>query len=614
MLNIDRILKKKGWTGAELGKLELANTALAYKKAVKADNPEQEPAISRADFEKMLSTLKDPTEGRVYNGYISIHNWISNTMQIAIAQNQQAQLQFDKLWSFIQNAITAEDLYSYIEELPLIMTEKQYKETVEKRTKEILKPDGEDIADNVLQLVFDALNYYIKLLETNPRAKNPLKPLKKKLEKELVRDPHILEKYNKVMGLGYYTLEGGTRSDKLSPSEWRQLITPTIFKMIDEDSQLGEKEAQLIKHSIVERRLITDARYMYEGDLTEREAQKKRRKDEEKEGFIKACQWHYYEDSPEGLLTKWEVITGGGLLEYYNYYEDGQTKEEALEVCKAFVAEFPTVVKALLDDMGKKYGLKELKDLPIEKWLETIISWEDLYKLDFYGFRATQTADIAIFDGNKRALFNGVAILRASELGCCTRIDPETGYYTAPDLRKSLLPLSLEAFFTDNEEYSNNVDIVEQARSVLKSSIFFVDGFNKALELIASLFDVEEVKLFAVETGSLKNRVEALNSSIYTLYRRIKNTDYEDPELREKKLEVLRDIFQPVDLKKLRIPEEKLEQAKQNMKDFKGFKDSSIDPYLQLCIYKPEYEEEEKPFIDFGEEPDHTDKENGEVV
>lgn len=612
MLNIDRLLKKKGWTGAELGKLELANTALAYKKAVEADNPEQEPAISRADFEKMLSTLKDPTEGRVYNGYISIHNWISNTMQVAIAQNQQAQLQFDKLWSFIQNAITAEDLYSYIEELPLIMTEKQYKETVEKRTEEILKPDGEDIADNVLQLVFDALDYYIKLLETNPRAKNPLKPLKKKLEKELVRDPHILEKYNKVMGLGYYTLEDGTRSDKLSPREWRELITPTIFKLIDEESQLGEKEAQLIKQSIVERRLITDARYMYEGNLTEREAQKKRQKDEEKEGFIKACQWHYYEDSPEGLLTKWEVLTEGDLLEYYNYYEDGTTEEDALEMCKAFVAEFPTVVKALLDDMGKKYGWEELKDLPIEKWLETTISWEDLYKLDFYGFRACQTDDTAIFNGNKRALLNGVAIVRASDLGRCTRIDPETGYYIAPDLRKSLLPLSLEAFFTDSEEYSDNVEIVEQARSVLKSSIFFVDGFNKALELIASLFDIEEVKLFTVETGNLKDRVEALNSSIYMLYRRIKNTDYEEPELREKKLEVLRDIFQPVDLKKLRIPEEKLERAKQNMKDFKGFKDSSIDPYLQLCIYKPEYEEEE--LIDFDEEPDPTDEEDGEGV
>lgn len=610
MLNIDRLLKKKGWTGAELGRLELANTALAYKKAVETNNPEQELVISRAEFEKMLSTLKDPVQGRTYNGYISIHNWISNTMQVAMAQSQQAQLQFDKLWSFIQNAITAEDLYSYIEELPLIMTEKQYKETVEKRIQEILKPDGEDIANNVLQLVFDALDYYIKLLETTPRAKNPLKPLRKKLNKEYVRDPHILENYNRVRGLGYYTLEDGTRSDKVSPTEWRELITPTIFKLINEDSQLGEKEAEFIKQSIRERRLITDARYMYEGDLSESEAQKKRQQDEVREGFIKACQWHYYEDSPEGLLTKWEVLEEGEIPEYYKYYE--VTDEEALEMCKAFVAEFPTVVQALLEDMGKRYGMENLKDLPVEKWLETVYSWEDLYKADFYGFRATQTDDTVIFNGNKRALFNGVAIVAPSNLGSCTRIDPETGYYIAPDLRKSLLPLSLEAFFTDSEDYSDNVDTVEQARSLLKSSVYFVDGFNKALELISSLYGVEEVKLFSIPTDGIKESVEALNGSIYMLYRRIKNTDYEEPGLREKKLEVLREIFQPVDLKKLRIPEEKLEQAKQNMKDFKGFKDSSIDPYLKLCIYDPE-DEEEEAFIDLDKEPDPTD-EDGEGV
>lgn len=610
MLNIDRLLKKKGWTGAELGRLELANTALAYKKAVETNNPEQELVISRAEFEKMLSTLKDPVQGRTYNGYISIHNWISNTMQVAMAQSQQAQLQFDKLWSFIQNAITAEDLYSYIEELPLIMTEKQYKETVEKRIQEILKPDGEDIANNVLQLVFDALDYYIKLLETTPRAKNPLKPLRKKLNKEYVRDPHILENYNRVRGLGYYTLEDGTRSDKVSPTEWRELITPTIFKLINEDSQLGEKEAEFIKQSIRERRLITDARYMYEGDLSESEAQKKRQQDEVREGFIKACQWHYYEDSPEGLLTKWEVLEEGEIPEYYKYYE--VTDKEALEMCKAFVAEFPTVVQALLEDMGKRYGMENLKDLPVEKWLETVYSWEDLYKADFYGFRATQTDDTVIFNGNKRALFNGVAIVAPSNLGSCTRIDPETGYYIAPDLRKSLLPLSLEAFFTDSEDYSDNVDTVEQARSLLKSSVYFVDGFNKALELISSLYGVEEVKLFSIPTDGIKESVEALNGSIYMLYRRIKNTDYEEPGLREKKLEVLREIFQPVDLKKLRIPEEKLEQAKQNMKDFKGFKDSSIDPYLKLCIYDPE-DEEEEAFIDLDKEPDPTD-EDGEGV
>lgn len=606
MLNINRLLKKKGWTGAELGRLQIANTALAYDKAVKADNPNQEPVVSSADFQKMLATLTDPTEGRIYNGYISIHNWVSNTSQVALAQEQQAQLQFYRLWTIISNAITAEDIYSYIEELPCIMTEKQYKETVEKRTQETLHPDGEEIGDNVLQLLFNALDYYIRLLETQPRAKNPLKPLKKKLEKELVKDPHILENYNRVRGLGYYTLEDGTRSDKVSPTEWRELVNPTIFSLIDEDSQLGEKEAELIKQSIRERRIITDARYMYEGDLTQREAEEKRHEDEIREGFSKACQWHYYEDSPEGLLTKWEVLEEGELLEYYPYFEDGQTEEEALELCKAFSSEFPTVVKALLEDMGQKYGLTELKSLPVEKWLDTVYSWEDLYKLDFYGFKASTTGDTSIFNGNKRALLNGIAILRPSDLlDRSPRIDPDTGYYIAPDLRKSLLPLSLEAFFTDSEDYSDNVDAVEDAKQTLLASMYFVEGFNKGLELIATLYDVEEVKLFSRPLDHLRDRVDALNKSIYMLYRRIKNTDYESEEERAKKLEVLKDIFQPIDLNKLRIPEERIEQAKRNMKDFKGFKDNALDPYLQLCIYSPQ---------DTEEEPVDWDEEDGEGV
>lgn len=588
MLNIDRLLKKKGWTGSELGRLELANTALAYKKALDNGNPEQEPVISRRDFEKMLNTLIDPTEISVYNGYISIHRWISTTTQLAVAQSQQAKLYLEKLCQYIEHAFVSEDVYSYIEGLPLIMTEKEYRETVEKRTQEILKPDGEPQYHNVFALLFHAIDYYIDLLSTHPRTKNPLKPLKKKLESELVKDPHILERYNIVMGLGYYTLEDGTRSDKVSPTEWRKLINPTVFNAIDEDSQLEEADRERLKQSIRDRRFLTDARYMYEGRLTLREAQGKRQKEEEEEGLSLACQWHYYEDSPEGTLTKWEVLEEGGLLEYYPYYEDGTTEEDALEMCKAFVAEFPTVVKALFDDMGKRYGLKELKDLPVEKWLEPVYSWEELCKMDFYGFRSKTLGDASIFNGNRRAIINGVAILKPRDIDRCSCIDPETGYYMAPELRKSLQALSLESFFTDNEEYSDNVDIVEQYRKLLLSSLYFVEGFNTALDMISTMYKVEEVKYFCVSADTLRARVEGLNDSIYLLYKRISNTEYEDLELKEKKLEVLQDIFQPIDFDKLRIPEAELKKAKDNMRDFKGFKDPLKDPYLNLCIYKPE--------------------------
>lgn len=609
MTDINRLLKKKGWTGAELGRLEIANSALAYDKALKSNSITQEPIVSNADFRKMLATIKDPEEARIYNGYISIHQWINSTGQMAIAQDQQAQLCYHKLWMYIENAITAEDLYSYIEELPCIMTEKQYKETVEKRTQELLHEDGEDIEDNVLQLVFDAIEYYTKLLESNPKARNPLKPLKKKLEKELVHDHNILDRYNEVRGLGYYTLEDGTRSDRVSPTEWARLVSPTVFQAIDEDPEIGEKEAELLKDSILERRVLANAKLMFEEDLTEAEADKKRQEEETKKGLLKACQWHYYEDSPEGLLTKWEVLVQNNLMEYYPYYEDEVTDEEALEMCKAFVAEFPTVVKAILEDMGKKYpSFSKLKDLPVEEWLDTYASWEDLYKADFYGFKKMYVDDSSIFEGNRRAVFNGIAILRPSDLlNKSPRISPETGYYVAPNLRQSLLPISLEGFFPESEHYADNVDRIEDIRETLLQSLYFVQGYNKLLDLIATMFNIEEVKIFKRPLELYTNSVEALNNSIYMLYKRIKDTDYEDKELRDKKLEVLKDILYPVDLKKLAIPKKKITQAKKVMKDFVGFKDDTQDPYFQLCIYDPTAVKDEP--VDWDAESEDEDGE-----
>lgn len=599
MLNIDRLLKKKGWTGAELGKLELANAALAYKKAVEDNNPETEPAISRADFEKMLSTLKDPTEGRVYNGYISIHNWIANTSQVAIAQDQQAQLQFDKLWSFIENAITAEDLYSYIEELPLIMTEKQYKETVEKRTQEILKSDGEDLQSNIFNLIERATAFYLHKLQTEPEKPNPLKAIRKKYIAQPVKSKLILDRYNEVTGECYYTLEDGRRSDQMTIEEWQDAIT----RATDETD------------TIAQQRIIDRFRVIFNGG-TEEEADKAQEKADYERGLAVPAEWHTYTEPPTDL-TKWDIIEQELLFEFYPASLDGEdpyTESNFNASMEDFKKEFSELVNAMLSDMDKRYfkGDKvQASKLPVKEWATTLISWRRLYELDFYGERAEAESDTSIFNGNKRAIFNGIAIIRASDIGSCRRIDPETGYYTAPDLRKSLLPLSLEAFFTDSEKYSENVERVEQARKLLISSVYFVDGFNKALELIASMYDVEEVKLFTRPTDWLKKRVDALNSSIYMLYMRIKNTDYEEPELREKKLEVLKDIFQPIDLKKLRIPEAKIKLAKQNMKDFKGFKDSSKDPYLQLCIYNPEEAEEE--LIDLDEEPAPTE-EDGEGV
>ena len=68
------------------------------------------------------------------------------------------------------------------------------------------------------------------------------------------------------------------------------------------------------------------------------------------------------------------------------------------------------------------------------------------------------------------------------------------------------------------------------------------------------------------------------------LYSQILRTNYEDAELKEKKLGVLKDIFYPFDLSETRTPPAKLITAKGWIKDFKAFNSNEHELTALLCF------------------------------
>ena len=62
MVNIEKLLKKKGWTGAELGKLSIANFMLNYKKNLENNAPSEDLLISESDFKKIKESSKALSE------------------------------------------------------------------------------------------------------------------------------------------------------------------------------------------------------------------------------------------------------------------------------------------------------------------------------------------------------------------------------------------------------------------------------------------------------------------------------------------------------------------------------------------------------------------------
>ena len=593
MADIKRLLNKKGWTGRELGILELTNMCVMFRQALEGKDPQ--PIVEQAQLRKMINTITDRQQGQVYNGYISIHEWLSIRYNIAQTHLQQAQLRYRELAGYVMDATLAEDVYRYIEQLPAIMTQKQYEDTkaesIEARFKD---EDGEELYSNVFNLVERAISFYLRQLQREPNKPNPLKAIRKKYVSQPVKSSYIRSRWNELTGEGYYTIEDGSvrRSDTMTAEEWQDAITTPAMKNALRDMRATDGSGTEYTQRIAAQRLIERAKVIFEGG-TERDADEAQHKADYERGLATPVKWHYYEDPPADLM-KWDVIEQELLLELYPADLDGSGDEYGEEnftrSMEDFVAEFRELVTAILKDIDKKCysGEAYLVQLPIKEWATTCWSWRDLYEADFYGERAEAEADISVFNGNKRALLNGIAILRASDvIGKSPRID-ERGYYVEPDIKHTLSSFTLEAFFPEAEDYADNIDIAETARQTLIESYYHLKGYNLTLELIGRFYDVPEMTVFQMDIEGIEDKIRAFNELVPILYKKITDTDYADAELKAKKLQVLKDFFQPINYEAIAIPAENVEQAEELLKDFAAFKPENTDRFNSLLCVLPE--------------------------
>ena len=585
-MDIKRLLNQKTWTGRELGRLEIAIMAAQFKQAIQGETPQ--PLINKGQFQQMLNSITDAVQRKIYNGYIEIHEWLSLAYNIAQSNYQSAQLQYKNIFGYILQAELAEDTFSYIESLPVIMTEKQYKQAAENGRHQYLywtdeKGEEKPRGDNALALIYRAIEHYIKLLADEPKKPNPLKPIRKKYLAAKATNPLILSRYNEATDNGYYILEDGRRSDQMSQEDWQAAIsTPQMREALEEMEQrdeLGRGHFGYTAKQIAFSRIIQRAKYVYEGKAeTEEEAARLLAGEGKEDRLTLPATWKLYETPPEDL-TKWEILEDGDAL--YNIFrnalggEEADTAEETsrlyLEEAQAFIAEFKEAVAAIIADIKKHYNT-DIDTIPVESWECTVYEWPQLYELDFYGFRSEADAFTTIFSDNWRAMANGVAILQPKSGLNKPRFVDEQGNYTPPPVKESVKIYSLAGFFTDADEYAERIEEIEQGREALLDAYYFIKGYNYALDLIAAEYEIPEINIFKSDIIRIEEQIDAINSLIPMLYNRIKSTEYEDKELQQRKLQVLRDIFPPIDYKAIDIPAERIVEAQEAIKDFKAFK------------------------------------------
>lgn len=580
-MDIKRLLSKKGWTGEETGKALILDLINSYKQTL-AGSRDPKPLFPPEKITQMLHGFRaSRADIEAYNRYINLQNWIMQYQAVANANLQRFNSCFNEFFSIHTAAESAENEYRFIERLPRIITQKQYEELKAKRIEEQLDPkgDGTDaIGDNVFSLILRLIEYYARELEAKPKAANPLKAIKKRYSAKAVENRAYILGYNEEMGEGYYTLPDGTRGDEVDTETWQARLlhySPDLqrLKAEAEEGYAGQPG------SLSYERLTKEARAAHMGEPKPDEGRS-------------ATTWHTYEEAPEGL-TKWELIRADAEGDaYFSEYIPALTGEETtpeafIADAEAFKKEFPELVEAAfkaLDAMGYTYGEegaeKPLSSIPVSEWETTVFSWRELYNADFPGFRKEIESDYSVFDGDKRALLNGVAVLRPSDFllkpingRTCAAID-ENGYFKEPEgeaLYSNLF--GLNAYLPDNPESGDNIDRVERNRATLEESLHFIIGYDAALELIAKEIGIPDFTIFRADGERCLSRTEALNGLFDLLYTNIDETSYRDKERKAAKLQALRDVFYPIDTEAFTISEARKKKAAEMLEGLQAFGD-----------------------------------------
>ena len=579
-MDIKRLLSKKGWTGEETGRALILNLINEYRQSMEGSR-DPKPLFPREKITEMLHGFRaSRADIEAYNRFINLQNWIMQYQAVANANLQRFNSCFNEFVSIHNAAESAENEYRYIERLPRIITAKQYEELKARRIEETLdlEGDGTDaIGDSVFSLIIRAVEYYALELEEKPKAANPLKAIKKRYSAKAVENRAYILGYNKEMGEGYYILPDGTRSDEADRETWK---------------------ARRLHYSPDMQRLQAEAKEGYTGqpgslsfERMTKEARAAHMGEPKPEEWRSATTWHTYEEAPEGL-TKWELIRADAEGDaYFSEYIPALTGEEItpeafIADAEAFKKEFPELVEAIfkaLDAMGYTYGEegaeKPLSSIPVSEWETTVFTWRELYNASFPGFRAWVESDSNIFEGDNRALLNGIAVLRPSDVYrnpndkryYSAAID-ENGDFKEPEGQALFSHMfGLDAYTPANPESGDNIDKVERNRATLEESLRFVVGYDVALELIAEEIGIPDFTIFKAYGARCLERVKALNGLFDLLYTNIEEIDYRDKERKAAKLQALRDVFYPIDVDALTVSEERKKKAAQMLEGLEAF-------------------------------------------
>lgn len=572
---LKNLLKKKGWTGKEVGQLLIASMLNDIKQQGQG---EKTPLFSQSDFEKMESSLTSDRDYISYGVYRDLYSSIIDSFNRGQGLYQQFYNGFSRLFTELREVENTDNAQKSIDDTPLIMTESQYKR---------LEAEAVQTLRGYKESYYSLLFYILeKFLDAGDEAPEPIRTAIEATKKIPAEKITFSRSYNEQMGEGYYTLPDGRRSDQLTSEEWQKALMDCFLSRhkltINGEPATAEETVQHYNQN----RLIKSYELFFKGAkairelVLERTGKELELTDEEIEealndtidyvgkarytptaeqiaealDFSEPTEWHTYEKLPEGL-TAYDLL---GLITDSSSYGDTDEKKH-LKAFKTEYKELYTALNAYIEEnVPKARGLKP------NQLYKDIVSWGELADAGIIGYSSLIQPDdreiVQIWTDGEDSTESKSKRLRTGLRGIAILRNP-TSYQTDEngDYIEKKSPLQ---FFQSLYTLEGNGDKIAEIQGYTGNLIYpalgYLYAFNALMEIIGKVYDLPELAEVArYDTSLFESKMSGFNGMLYFFYHDV----YGNEEEKQRKRAIIKEVFRPLEAETLKPSQEAIEEV-----------------------------------------------------
>ena len=572
---LKNLLKKKGWTGKEVGQLLIASMLNDIKQQGQG---EKTPLFSQSDFEKMESSLTSDRDYISYGVYRDLYSSIIDSFNRGQGLYQQFYNGFSRLFTELREVENADNAQKSIDDTPLIMTESQYKR---------LEAEAVQTLRGYKESYYSLLFYILeKFLDAGDEAPEPIRTAIEATKKIPAEKITFSRSYNEQMGEGYYTLPDGRRSDQLTSEEWQKALMDCFLSRhkltINGEPATAEETVQHYNQN----RLIKSYELFFKGAkairelVLERTGKELELTDEEIEealndtidyvgkarytptaeqiaealDFSEPTEWHTYEKLPEGL-TAYDLL--GLITDSFSYGDTDEKKH--LKAFKTEYKELYTALNAYIEEnVPKARGLKP------NQLYKDIVSWGELADAGIIGYSSLIQPDdreiVQIWTDGEDSTESKSKRLRTGLRGIAILRNP-TSYQTDEngDYIEKKSPLQ---FFQSLYTLEGNGDKIAEIQGYTVNLIYpalgYLYAFNALMEIIGKVYDLPELAEVArYDTSLFESKMSGFNGMLYFFYHDV----YGNEEEKQRKRAIIKEVFRPLEAETLKPSQEAIEEV-----------------------------------------------------